>query len=52
MFEKYGSINIQGQNIEIEKLSVEEIRKYLEIVNDKEKQLIVKQNEYLSQLIG
>lgn len=52
MFEKYGSISIENQSVDIDKLSTEEIRKYLEIVNGKEKQLIVEQNEYLSKLIG
>ncbi|MBR1540408.1 MAG: hypothetical protein IJ629_04505 [Clostridia bacterium] len=52
MLDDYGTINVQGQNIEIRKLSPEELRKYLTIVNDKEKKIINTQNEYISQLLG
>ena len=48
----YGKINIDGSSLEIDKLSIEELKKYLEICNTKEKELIEKQNEYLSQLLG
>ena len=51
MFEKYGTINIEGQNVDIDKLSVEEIKKCLIIVKEKEQKIIDKQNEYLSQLV-
>ena len=52
MFEKYGTINIEGQNVNIDKLPIEEIKKYLIIVNEKEQKIISQQNEYLSQMIG
>jgi len=51
MFEKYGTLNIEGKNVEIEKLSVEEIKQYLGIVKEKEQKIIDQQNKYLSQLI-
>ena len=45
-------ININNQNIEIEKLSIEELTKYSKMLDEKENRVIAKQNEYLSQLIG
>lgn len=52
MFDTYGTININNQNIEIEKLSIEELTKYSKMLDEKENRVIAKQNEYLSQLIG
>lgn len=53
MFENdYGTINIQGQEVKINKLSIEELKKYLDIINTKEQNIIKQQNEYLSQLVG
>ena len=52
MFDIYGTIDVKGQSIEIDKLSIEELKKYLNLFNDKKTNIINKQNEYLSQLIG
>ena len=47
MFDDYGLIKVEGRDVKIDKL-----KKYLDICNDKENDIIKKQNEYLSQLIG
>ncbi len=52
MFDDYGLIKIEGRDVKIDKLSIQELKKYLDICNDKENDIIKKQNEYLSQLIG
>lgn len=51
MFDDYGSIIIKGQSVSIEKLTIEELEEYLKTLNQQEKELIAKQNEYLSKLI-
>lgn len=52
MFDTYGTIEINKQSVDIEKLSIEDLKKYSKLIDEKEKQVITKQNEYLSQLLG
>lgn len=52
MFDTYGTININNKNIEIEKLSIEELTKYSKMLEEQENKIITNQNEYLAQLLG
>ena len=54
MFEfggKYGDIHIDGVSIDIDKINMTELDKYLEKLEKKREQIIEQQNYYLSQII-
>ncbi len=48
---KYGNLHVNGMSIDIEKIDVNELDKYLNELERKEIELIEQQNEYLSQII-
>ena len=48
---KYGSIYLNGMSIEIDKVSVIDLKKYLKELEQKQKECIEQQNNYLSQII-
>ena len=50
--EKYGNILVDGKTISIDNLKLPELDKYLEQLQEKQVELIDKQNQYLSQIIG
>ena len=50
--EKYGEIHINGKNIEIDKTDLTELNIYLDQLEKKREQLIEKQNELISKIIG
>ena len=49
---KYGDLNIEGRKVDIEKTAILELKKYLEQLDKKEKKLIEKQNQYLSEILN
>lgn len=48
---KYGNVHIEGKSINIEKIPIEELNKYLKILKHNQEKLIEKQNQYLSQIL-
>lgn len=48
---KYGNIHIGGTSIDINKIKITDLYKYLERLEKKRVQLIEQQNDYLSQII-
>ena len=48
---KYGNIHIDGMSIDIDKINIDELDKYLEKLETKREQIIEQQNNYLSQII-
>ena len=48
---KYGNIHVNGMSIDIEKVDVNELDKYLNELEIKQIKLIEQQNEYLSKII-
>ena len=48
---KYGNIHIDGTSIDIDKINITELGKYLEKIERKRVQIIEQQNDYLSQII-
>ena len=48
---KYGSIHINGMNVNIERTKINELNKYLEELETKRMKLIEQQNNYLSEII-
>lgn len=48
---KYGNIHVNGMSLDIDKINVNELNKYLKELKRKQKELIEQQNEYLSQII-
>ena len=48
---KYGNIHIDGTSIDIDKINITDLDKYLERLEKKRVQIIEQQNDYLSQII-
>lgn len=48
---KYGNIHIDGRSIDIDKMNITELEKYVEKLERKRMQIIEQQNDYLSQII-
>lgn len=48
---KYGNIHIDGISIDIDKINITELDKYLERLERKRVQIIEQQNDCLSQII-
>lgn len=48
---KYGNIHIDGTSIDIDKININDLDKYLERLEKKRVQIIEQQNDYLSQII-
>jgi hypothetical protein len=48
---KYGNIYIDGTSMDIDKINMTELDKYLEKLERKRVQIIGQQNDYLSQII-
>lgn len=48
---KYGNIHIDGTSMDIDKINLSELNKYLEKLERKRTQIIEQQNDYLSQII-
>lgn len=48
---KYGNIHIDGMSIDIDKINMGELDKYLERLERKREEIIEQQNDYLSQII-
>lgn len=48
---KYGNIHIDGTSIDIDKINITDLEKYLERLEKKRVQIIEQQNDYLSQII-
>lgn len=48
---RYGNIHVNGMSIDIDKIDLNELDKYLNELEIKQMQLIEQQNEYLSQII-
>lgn len=48
---KYGNIHIDGTSIDIDKIKITDLDKYLERLEKKRVQIIEQQNYYLSQII-
>lgn len=48
---KYGNLHINGMNIDIDKININELNNYLEKLEQKRVQIIEQQNNYLSQII-
>lgn len=48
---KYGNLYVNGMSIDIEKIDVNELDKYLNELERKHIELIEQQNDYLSQII-
>ena len=48
---KYGNIHIDGISIDIDKINMGELDKYLEKLEKKRIQIVEQQNDYLSQII-
>lgn len=48
---KYGDIHIDGMCIDIEKKSIQELKKYTEKLETQKNNLVDQQNEYLSQIL-
>lgn len=48
---KYGNIHVDGMSIDIDKINMNELDKYLEKLQKKREQIIEQQNDYLSQII-
>lgn len=48
---KYGNIHIDGTSIDIDKIKMTDLDKYLERLEKKRAQIIEQQNDYLSQII-
>lgn len=49
---KYGNIHIDGMSVDIDKINMNELSKYLERLERKRVQIIEQQNDCLSKLIG
>lgn len=49
---KYGNVHINGMSIDIEKVKISDLNKYLQELEIKRMQLIEQQNNYLSQIIN
>ena len=49
---KYGNVNINGTNIDIDKTKINDLNRYLQELELKRIQLIEQQNNYLSQIIN
>lgn len=49
--EKYGNINLKGKDINVDATSSEELKKYLEELNETHTKILEEQNEYLSQIL-
>lgn len=52
LYGKYGNIHIDGTSIDIDRINVMEMTKYLEKLERKREQIIEQQNNYLSQIIN
>lgn len=48
---KYGSIHVNGMSIDIDRIDITKLDKYLGNLERRRLQIIEQQNEYLSQLI-
>ena len=48
---KYGNIHIDGMSVDIDKINMTELGKYLESLERKRVQIIEQQNDCLSQII-
>lgn len=48
---KYGDVHIDGMSVDIEKKGIQELKKYVEILELQKNKLTEQQNEYLSQII-
>ena len=48
---KYGNVHIDGISVDIDKISMTELDKYIERIERKREQIIEQQNDYLSQII-
>lgn len=48
---KYGNVHIDGMSIDIDKINITELDKYLEKLQRKRVQIIEQQNDCLSQII-
>ena len=48
---KYGNVHIDGMSIDIDKIHITELDKYLEKLQRKQVQIIEQQNDCLSQII-
>ena len=48
---KYGNIHVSGRSIDIEDLSLEEMKQYLQELEGKQMKLTNEQNDYISQII-
>ena len=51
MFDNSKKIEINGNIVDIEKLNIDELKRYLEEMNNKRKKIIENQNDYLSKII-
>lgn len=49
--EEYGNLHIDGTSINIDKINLDELTKYLEKLERRRENVIEQQNEYLSQII-
>ena len=50
--EKYGSLEIGGKSIPIEKMNIDDLEKYLKEFENKRLELINQQNDYLSKILS
>ncbi len=48
---KYGNVHIDGMSVDIDKINMTELSKYLERLERKRVQIIEQQNDCLSQII-
>ncbi len=49
---KYGNIHVNDMSIDIEKTNINELNGYLKELEIKRMEIIKKQNDYLSKIIG
>ena len=49
---RYGSFNINGKDMKIDKMNVDELNEYLDKFENNRMELIKEQNDYLSMLIS
>lgn len=51
LYGKYGTANIKGQSIDVEKTAIVKLEEYIKELKQKRNQLIEEQNVYISQMI-
>ncbi len=49
---EYGVVHIDGNNLNIDKIPLEELDEYIEKLENKQTKLINEQNSYLSQILS